>query len=508
MSFLADLLNSIGPLATLALLIVGWYTISAVYSWYRLRHIPGPFLASFSYLWLARTGWNGTQLEDFEAAGRKYGSLFRIGPDIILTDDPELMKRMSSAKSKYWKSEWYSGSRFNPYHPSMFTIPSPSIHDELKAKVIPGYSGRDTPNVEADVDIQVNSFVNLIRRKYISMPGSGEYHPLDLARAISFFTLDVISRVALGKEFGCLETDSDCYQFYEAMGKAMPMVILSSDVPWIRNIIYSTIGLKLFGPKETDPTGLGKAMSLSKEAVRKLFESDIGKEQTMLGSFARYNLPRTQIEVEALFMFAAGSDTTAAAIRCTFLHLLSTPRVYYRLKDEVGLAVHDGRVSSPITNAEVKELPYLQAVIFEGLRMRPVVTSLMPKEVPHGGDTIDGKFIPEGTSIGVNFWPLLRSKARFGEDADLFRPERLTEADEETRLEMQRQVELAFGYGRWMCAGKPIAMMELNKIYFELFRHFDIQLVNPQKPLTTYSHGLFIDKGLLVTVAPDPIGRC
>lgn len=92
----------------------------------------------------------------------------------------------------------------------------------------------------------------------------------------------------------------------------------------------------------------------------------------------------------------------------------------------------------------------------------------MPKEVPPEGDTIHGKFIPGGTSIGMNPSGLLRSKELFGADADMFRPERFLEIDKEARTKMQRDVELTFGYGRWMCAGKPIAFLELNKVYFEV----------------------------------------
>lgn len=100
--------------------------------------------------------------------------------------------------------------------------------------------------------------------------------------------------------------------------------------------------------------------------------------------------------------------------------------------------------------------------------MRPPAPGLYPKSVPPEGDVIHGKFIPGGTAIGMNTSAVMRSTELFGADADLFRPERFMEADEATRGEMERNVELVFGYGRWMCAGKPVAFMELNKIYFEV----------------------------------------
>lgn len=68
----------------------------------------------------------------------------------------------------------------------------------------------------------------------------------------------------------------------------------------------------------------------------------------------------------------------------------------------------------------------------------------------------------------MNIGSLLRSEALFGAEPDMFRPERFLEVDGAARAEMQRSAELNFGYGRWMCAGKPIALMELNKVFFEV----------------------------------------
>jgi cytochrome P450 len=107
-------------------------------------------------------------------------------------------------------------------------------------------------------------------------------------------------------------------------------------------------------------------------------------------------------------------------------------------------------------------------VIFEGLRIHPPNFLLLSKQVPPEGDTLDGKFVPGGTKIAQNIWSIVRCKATFGEDADLSPPERRLEVTEEKRAEMERVTELSFGHGRWMCAGKTVAIMELNKIFVEV----------------------------------------
>lgn len=163
----------------------------------------------------------------------------------------------------------------------------------------------------------------------------------------------------------------------------------------------------------------------------------------------------------------AGSDTSSAVIRGTMLHIMTTPHVYARLKTEIRLAVEAG-ISSPITYAEALKIPYLQAVISEGYRIRCPVLYGHYKSVPPQGDTICGYFVPGGTAIGHNSVALTHNESVFGPDVDVFRPERFLECDEEKRLYMERALDITFGGGRWMCAGKTTAKMELNKIFFEV----------------------------------------
>lgn len=92
------------------------------------------------------------------------------------------------------------------------------------------------------------------------------------------------------------------------------------------------------------------------------------------------------------------------------LFLTTTPHAYRRLQEEIDQGIAEGRISSPITNAEAKALPYLQAVIHETRRYYPINIGTFPKVVPPKGDTLAGQFVPGGTKIAINQRSLLRNK--------------------------------------------------------------------------------------------------
>lgn len=146
------------------------------------------------------------------------------------------------------------------------------------------------------------------------------------------------------------------------------------------------------------------------------------------------------------------------------LHIISNARVVNKLRAEI----KEKKPTWPvISDAEARGMPYLQAVIKEGLCMFPPVAGLMAKEVPAGGDSFKGIFLPEGTRIGYCAWGVARWPAIWGDDAHEFRPERWLETPADKLRDMDSTVELVFGYGRWQCLGRNLALMELNKVYVE-----------------------------------------
>ena len=134
----------------------------------------------------------------------------------------------------------------------------------------------------------------------------------------------------------------------------------------------------------------------------------------------------------------AGSDTTSITLAAIFYYLLKHQSVYRRLVAEIDVLV-DARVGSitdkqkPITYSESLKMPYLQAVFKESMRLHPAVGLPLERVVPPGGATFCGVTLPEHTIVGINAWVVHRDKEIFGEDADLYRPERWLESEEKTR---------------------------------------------------------------------------
>ncbi|KAG8157725.1 hypothetical protein KVR01_012387 [Diaporthe batatas] len=475
-----------------------YFLFSAIYTWSRLRKIPGPFIASFSYWWALSSVVSGREPWVYAALAEKYGHLVRIGPRLLLTDDPDVLRRMSGTRSQYNKDASYLSSIRHPDYHTMFSTLDASAHDAIKAKLANPYGGRETLGMEPIVDGMINALLHHLRSK--TTQNACLSTTVNFATIASYFTLDTITRITFGKAMGFLETDTDVGGLFAGGRSALRTFTIPMSIPWLRRITLSGWFLRTLGPKSTDTEGFGLVMGAAEKAVRERYRPGAPDEKDLMGAFKRHGLEEGPCLSEVLFAVTAGSDTAASTMRCTMLYLMSTPRVYNKLKFVVSEAVRKGGISSPIKQEEAKAIPYLQAVIYEGLRMRPPVPTMFPKVVPPQGDEIDGKFIPGGTSIGWNLMPMMRSPRYWGHDPEIFRPERFIEADDKARLAMKRNVDIAFGYGRYGCAGKPLAVMELNKFYFELFRNFDFQLVNPMKPWESECWSIWTEDNYFVQV--------
>lgn len=121
-----------------------------------------------------------------------------------------------------------------------------------------------------------------------------------------------------------------------------------------------------------------------------------------------------------LLLSIAGAETTASSLAGLFARLIYNPAVYNTLVSEIRSAFHS---ADDIKHSTILKLPYVNACISEGLRIHPPVPGGNIRVVPAGGDTVDGTFIPEGTTVSVGNWSASHSPQNF-RDPDDFVPER------------------------------------------------------------------------------------
>lgn len=397
---------------------------------------------------------------------------------MLITSDPDLLRHMNAVRSPFTRGPWYAALKLHPERENITSYIDERKHADIRSRMAPGYSGKENPLLEEDVDEKLLQMHSLIYERYLNRPEEGVFKTIDLGRVTSYFTLDVISKIAFGQTFGFLDNDEDPFGYIENLATFLPAIIVFGVYTELTNILRIPL-LKYALPKSTDKRGLGRVMGFAAERVRERFGDKPVVRRDMLGAFINKGLSQGELESETLTQITAGSDSTASSLRLT-LHFISTsPPIQARLLAEAKAGIEAGRISRPIIkDAEARQLPYLQACIKEGLRMYPPVTGLMAKRVPNGGALIevDGteKFAPGGTQIGWNSWGMMRHESIFGPDVEIYRPERwllpkdASEKDRERITRMTETVSLCFGYGRFGCLGRGVATMELNKAIIEV----------------------------------------
>lgn len=179
---------------------------------------------------------------------------------------------------------------------------------------------------------------------------------------------------------------------------------------------------------------------------------------------------RHVIALTAANLFA-GSDTTAATLSAALYFLLNNPEKMERLQREVD-QIKNGKADL-VAWKDVRDLPYLGAVIKEALRCCPAVGLPLERVVPAAGATICDHFLPSGTIVGCSAWTIHLDEKIFGHEPEKFRPERWLDASVDTLKDMNESL-FTFGAGSRTCIGKNISLLELFKVLPAILRAFEV----------------------------------
>jgi len=154
-----------------------------------------------------------------------------------------------------------------------------------------------------------------------------------------------------------------------------------------------------------------------------------------------------ELRDELVTLLLAGHETTATSIGWAFERLLRTPRALERLTAEVVAGETD---------------EYMEAVIKEVLRVRPVVTEVF--RAPSEPTELGGYLVEPGTQLAASIFLVQYDPELYPPDPEEFRPERFLEGAPEP------YTWVPFGGGVRRCLGAAFAQLEMKVVIGAILR--------------------------------------
>ncbi|KAJ7666812.1 fatty acid hydroxylase [Mycena polygramma] len=203
------------------------------------------------------------------------------------------------------------------------------------------------------------------------------------------------------------------------------------------------------------------------------------------------------ISENLLTFLIAGHETSSGMMSFMIYYLLKKPETMRKLRAQIDEVLG----ARPMQYDDIANLPYLNAVMRETLRLNP--TAPIRGTTPIQDTKIGGKYVvKKGESILILPGYMQRDPAVWGNDADEFRPERMLDGKFEA---LPPNAWQPFGFGARACIGRAFAWQEVCLVMASIIQRFDLSLDDPsytlllRQTLTVKPRGLFIRASLRST---------
>lgn len=290
----------------------------------------------------------------------------------------------------------------------------------------------------------------------------------------------MVSKVTLGQPLGFLE-GRDAFSLIERVKAFGVYTGTISQMPWLHKIFQDNPLMR-----KTKPSPFMKAVRST--VNDRLDKADVEKHQEdrpdLLAHFVATHqthpdMDRFQVLITASGNLIAGGLSPGKAFNevCAFLawHADAQDKLLRELR-EAGFT--DGA-----SFEQLRELPYLEGVIKEAVRLHSSTSFNLQRKVGAAGlELPNGMQLPPDTRVGCPAGAINQDERVFGADAQAYRPERWQRKEGESeaafveRRKVMERTELSFGHGSRTCIGKNVALMEMFKAVATLFGRFKVRL--------------------------------
>ncbi|CAG8984039.1 hypothetical protein HYALB_00002980 [Hymenoscyphus albidus] len=212
-----------------------------------------------------------------------------------------------------------------------------------------------------------------------------------------------------------------------------------------------------------------------------LLDSDLPPEELSLH----------RIQNEAVSLVGAGLDTTAKTLSTTCFYLLSNPSVLQKLQEELDHSMPDP--ADMVSYDELAKLPYLSAVIEEGLRLAYGVVERLPRIISGSPLPYGDWVLPTGFPVSMDDHDVLTDNAIFPDPGE-FRPERWLGDAVAPDGKKLSTYQVSFSKGPRACVGLQLVYAEVTMGTASIFRRFDLTLHDTDRASVEYYMNLVVPR--------------
>ncbi|ORY14583.1 cytochrome P450 monooxygenase-like protein [Clohesyomyces aquaticus] len=453
-------------IGTLVLIVLSLLICKLLYTFFTCptKHIPGPWYTRFTHLRLKYAVITGQRIFYIDNLHKQYGPIVRLSPSEVGIADLASFKEIHKIGSKFLKSTWYQRLANFP-KAGLFTMIDPRQHGPRR-KLMAGSFARSylVKNWESIVREKARMAVEKIREE-------AEGGKADVFNWWMLLASDVSAHLAFGESFGMLESGRP-NQFIRCLKKLTMGAGIMAELPLLRLLRFIPIQTiqELFNGNEYIFRGADRAVQLARSATSStnIFAKVIEDCQ----KDGENHIDDMDVRIEAMNIIIAGTDTTGVTLTYLTWAMLSHPQYQSILEHEVAQLPDD------FTENDLMELPMLNAVIEETLRLYGAAPSSLPRVVPPGGVTLGSHYVPAGTTVCTQAYTFHRDPAIWQRPLKFYPPRWFRTANEDdmssgTPPAQSPDAKLAFhpfGAGARSCVGIHLARMELRYAVAFFFR--------------------------------------
>jgi len=194
----------------------------------------------------------------------------------------------------------------------------------------------------------------------------------------------------------------------------------------------------------------------------------------------------TRLASEGRVFVGAGTETMGNMLSLTTFYLLSSPEKAMRVKEEISEAKR--KRTGPLNTQDLQRLPYLNAVVLEGLRISTSVAGRLPRVNTHEVMVYKTYTIPVGTPVSTTQKHTHDDPTIYTSPRE-FLPERWLVALEKRKV-LEKYLQ-PFGKGSRSCIGIHLAYAEIYKTLAEMFSNFELELFETDEDDIKQVHDFF-----------------